>query len=126
MNTGMRRFARIAISLSGLLLLLGYFWYSASTIARGDITAAFASDIADYVAFHDGILPRDWAQFTDWMKSTRSSDRWSAAELQSRFTIQFPRIQEQAAPPVYIRVVDTKLSTMQDFINRSIHNSQYR
>ena len=120
----MRHFAWIAIPLFGLLACVGYFWHLASTIARGDITAAFASDIADFVAFHDGTLPRDWAQFTDWMKSTRNSNRWNAAELQSRFTIQLPHIQKQATPPAYIRVIDMKISNMQDFINRAIHNSK--
>lgn len=120
----MRLFAWIAILLFGLLACVGYFRHSASTIARGDITAAFASDIADYVAFHDGTLPQDWTQFTSWMKSTRNSDRWNAAELQSRFAIELPHIQKQATPPAYIRVIDTNISTMQDFINRSIHNAK--
>ena len=115
----------IGISIFVILLVAGGIaaWMPLRKIADGDITAAFASDLSEYITKHNGSLPANWDYFSQWMKEEKGSNRWKASELNDRFSIQIFHIQKQESPPVYIRVKDQDISEMQDYINRQIHYS---
>lgn len=102
---------------------IAYWQHSIRPVIDGDITAALASDVSAFVSSHGGRLPSDWTEFTKWMNTSKSSTRWKPVELEKRFRIQANQLTESPDVPVYIEIIDEDLKKMQDYFNRSIHQT---
>lgn len=121
-------FVTVLIFLLLAALALWAFGSSISKVAYGDITAAFACDLADYVENHKGSLPENWREFSDWSAENTEKKgyrtKWNPEKLAKRFAIRVDQVRNQPDIPVYVEVLDPSIAPMQELINRRIHETQ--
>ena len=113
-----------------LVFLVGGFsfvWWGPPNLRRvalGDITAAFAHDLHDYVLQHDGKLPADWTEFEKWETEKDGKTRWPA-QVTARVMELLPEPDDALVDcPRYVRVIDPDIMAMEPYINRSIDNAR--
>lgn len=113
-----------------LVLLFGGFsfvWWGPPDLRRvalGDITAAFAHDLHDYVLQHEGKLPADWTEFEKWEAEKDGKTRWPA-EVTARIMELLPEPDDALIDcPRYVRVLDSDTIAMEPYINRMIYSAQ--
>ena len=89
-------------------------------VLKGDITAAFASDLHDFVLQHAGRVPGNWKEFGDWTTNRHGKTRWWA-DVSGRMMELLPQPDNALADyPRYIRVIDPDIKPMESYINRMI------
>ena len=116
--------------LAVLVALIGggfsYLWWGPPKlrlVMLGDITAAFASDLHDFVLAHSGRLPIDWKEFEEWETQKDGKTRWRA-DVSAR-VVELLSTPDGALGdcPRYIRVIDPDIKGMEHHINWMIFNA---
>ena len=93
-------------------------------VLAGDITAAFAGDLHDFVLKNSGRLPSDWQEFEKWEMQTTGKKRWPAAEIGERMRIFAEPYRIVDGTPYFIEVTDPDIKGMEAYINRMIAMAQ--
>jgi hypothetical protein len=110
----------IGIGVEGAIQLKKYI---ISSMTEGDITAAFAEDLYQYVVASNGNLPRNWEDFLVWEDQQKNSSRWKNDDLTKRFLIKETHVYPGMTEHKYIEVLDPSIKSMEGYINRRIQEA---
>ena len=116
------------IAIAVLVALLGggfaYLWWGPPKlrlVLLGDITAAFASDLHDFVLAHNGRLPGDWKEFEKWETEKDGKTRWPA-DVSARVVELLSSPDDALGDcPRYVRIMDPDIKGMEHHINWLIY-----
>jgi hypothetical protein len=118
------------IALVLLLVLVGggfsFLWWGPPKlrlVLLGDITAAFAADLRDFVLQHSGRLPTDWKEFEKWETERDGDTRWPADVSDRMMELLSPPENVLGDYPRYVRVIDPDIKVMERYINSSIYSA---
>lgn len=90
----------------------------------GDLTAAFAGDLHDFVLQNSGSLPADWQEFERWEVKTYGKKRWGASDTSKRMRIMREPYDISSDVPRFIEVTDPDIKGMEAYINREVENAR--
>ena len=119
------------IVLAVLIALLGggfaYLWWGPPKlrlVAAGDRTAAFASDLCDFVLQNNGRLPDDWGEFERLEAKASGNIRWTATDTSKRLRILSEPNAVVDGVPRFIEVIDRDIKGMESHINHRIEQAR--
>ena len=104
-----------------------YVWWGPPNLRLvyfGDLTAAFAVDLHDFVFQNSGRLPTDWQEFERWEVKTHGKKRWGANDTSKRMRIMREPYDTVCDVSRFVEVTDPELKGMEAYINRKVENAR--
>jgi hypothetical protein len=79
----------IALLVGSILVGIWLLSHRLTEITTGGVTAAFATDLSDYVVANNMCLPTSWSEFTNWTTNRYTTPRWKSDQLAKMFAIEW-------------------------------------
>lgn len=117
----------LILILVALVSGIAYVWWGPPNLRLvyfGDLTAAFAGDLHDFVVQNSGHLPTDWQEFERWEIKTHGKKRWGADDTSKRMRILREPYAVSNDIPRFIEVTDPDIKGMEAYINRFVENAR--
>ena len=123
MNEMKKAAIALAAVVACIIAVWSGLWYGCGVkrIWEGDLTAAFAIDLHDFLLNHRGVMPHDWKEFEVWQTQRDGKVRWEASATEERFELLAPPYAVTNEYPKVVRAKSASSIHGEAHINRLLN-----